>query len=230
MNKSISKLRHIQESNLILEQRIIMEQSDVWNSIKPIGNNPNGPKEIITDFAASTKLTIEGHETTLIDSRGNKYIPYVGARIQSRYNEKITSSVMSKMPSVSALNGRFGCVIEVYVTTQQNVIMKSTGVGSQAEASNYVTLFTIKIHQTKEGKFQLTPWNNIANNPGWLISPSVFSLTKGGRYKSNIVAGQISNNLSSSLGDLYTKINTELERLGFPIMPDKINIVNAVTL
>jgi hypothetical protein len=228
MNRSYSKIRHIQESNLIIEQRIIMEQSDVWNSIKPIGNNPKGPKEFSTEFAASTKLTVDGKETMLIVD-GTKYIPYVGARIQAQYNETITVATMSKMESVTALSSRFGCIVTVFVSTEKNAVMRAGGSG-QAQHSNYVSLFDLQILQNRSGKFELRPLEQIGNNPSWMKPPSVFSVTNGGRYSAKLVSGQISYNLPACIGDLYTKINTELDRLGFPQIPEKVNITTAVTL
>lgn len=228
MNRSYSKIRHIQESNLILEQRIIMEQSDVWNSIKPIGNNPKGPKEFSTDFAASTKLTVDGKETMAIVG-GTKYIPYVGARIQAQYDETITVATMSKMESVTAISSRFGCIVDLFVSFEQNAVMK-TGGPAQASGQNYVSLFDLQIYQDRSGKFILRPQDRISQNPYWMKPPSVFSVTSGGRYTSTMVSAQISNNLPACIGDLYTKINTELDRLGFPQIPEKVNITTAVTL
>jgi hypothetical protein len=41
----------------------LFEQSAVWDNVKPIGNNPDGPKEIKTNIPAATALTIDGRET-----------------------------------------------------------------------------------------------------------------------------------------------------------------------
>lgn len=228
MNRSYSKIRHIQESNLILEQRIIMEQSDVWNSIKPIGNNPNGPKEIKTNIPASTALTIEGKETKVMLG-GKKYIPYVGAYIQSQYDESTTIASLAKAQSVTALSSRFGSIVKLFISFEKNAIKRAGGSG-QASYSNNVELFDIQIFQNRSGKFQLTPQNQIILNPNWMDVTVAFSVTNGGRYKTKMAVDAIAQNLSMCLGDTYTKINDELSRLGFQLLPNSINLTTSVII
>jgi hypothetical protein len=62
---------------------------------------------------------------------------------------------------------------------------------------------------------------------------TVFSVTDvetGRRYKTSMAADAVAQNLSTCLGDTYKKINTELTRLGFPELPNSIDLTTSVTI
>lgn len=207
---------------------LINEQSSAWDSIKAIGNNPNGPKEIKTNIPASTALTIEGKETKVILG-GKKYIPYVGAYIQSQYDESTTIASLAKAQSVTAIDGRFGSIVQLFISLEKDAIRRAGGSG-QASYSNNVSLFDIQIFQNRSGKFQLWPKNEIILNPDWMDVTVAFSVTNGGRYNTKMAADAIAQNLSTCLGDTYTKINDELSRLGFPVIPSSLDLSTSVTI
>ena len=213
---------------MIKLKSLLVEQSSAWDSIKPIGNNPDGPKEIQTNIPASAALTIEGKETKVILG-GTKYIPYVGAYIQSLYDESTTIASLAKAQSVTALSSRFGSIVQLFISFEKNAIKRAGGSG-QASYSNNVSLFDIQIFQNRSGKFQLWPKNEIILNPDWMDVTVAFSVTNGGRYKSKMAADAIAKNLSMCLGDTYTKINAELIRLGFPGLPNSIDLTTSITL
>lgn len=204
--------------------RILAEQSAEWDNVQASGTDPMSPKTVITDIPAETALTINGNQTTMNASpEGQGSIvdstPYIGARMQAVYREKLTLQALAKMPSAANLSGRFGCSIEVFITPNQN--------GKYEAAS--ILMFMINMYQNKDGKFIVYIQNQIDRNTKYAKLVNNFKVGTD-TYPMKTSTPIIAKNLSTSMNNTYTKINTELTRLGFPALPNSIDLTTSVTL
>jgi hypothetical protein len=196
----------------------LFEQSAVWDSIKASGADTMSPKTVILDIPAATALTINGNQTTMTASPDGQAstvdsTPYIGARMQAVYREKLTLDALAKMSSISALGGRFGCSIEIFVTPTQN---------GKYEAGS-ILIFVINVYQNKDGKFTINIQNLIDRNTKYAKIINSFKVGQD-KYPIKTSTPIIAKNLSASIGNVYSKINTELARLGFPELPNSINL------
>ena len=212
------------KEEMIKLKSLLIEQTSAWDSIKASGADLMSPKTVITDIPAAAALTINGNQTTMTASpegQGSSVdsTPYVGARMQSIYREKLTLDALSKMTSISSLGGRFGCSIEVFVTPRQN---------EKYEAGS-ILMFNINIYQNKDGKFIVNIQNKIDSNTKYAKIVNSFKVGQD-TYPIKTSTPVILKNLSGQLGDTYKKINAELIRLGFPGLPNSIDLTTSVTL
>jgi hypothetical protein len=223
MNKSYSKIRHIQESNRILETRLIVEnnkydllneQSDVWVNVKPNGTDPNSPKNITTKIPASNFL-FNGKQV-YVTSQNQRLSLLIGATIDANYREKL--QLKNLTDNESARSGRFGCVIDINVTIP----------GAQGA----FTALQIFITQRKSGKFQTYLKGDFwTSNETWkkaypiglYVLDDSKKVEMPSQLNNNVIGKNLSSNLSGYLGETFTKINTELDRLGFPQIPSDIS-------
>lgn len=209
---------------MIKLKSLLTEQTSAWDSIKADGADPMSPKRVITEIPAAAALTINGNQTTMTASpEGQASVdnvtPYVGARMQAAYREKLTLDALSKMTGTSGLSGRFGCSIEIFVSHKQN--------GKYDDGS--IQLFNINIYQNKDGKFIVNGYDRIDKNTAYKKLVNSFNVGQD-KYPIKTSTPIISKNLSGQIGDTYKKINLELLRLGFPELPNSIDLTTSVTL
>lgn len=209
---------------MIKLKTLLTEQSSVWDSIKAAGADPMSPKTVITEIPAAAALTINGNRTTMTASpEGQASVtdvtPYIGARMQAIYREKLTLDALSKMTGTSGLSGRFGCSIEIFVSHKQN----------EKYDDGSIQLFNINIYQNKDGKFIVNGYNSIDKNTKYAKLVNSFNVGQD-KYPIKTSTPIIIKNLSGQIGDTYKKINQELLRLGFPTLPNSIDLTTSITL
>jgi hypothetical protein len=213
---------------MIKLKSLLLEQSAVWQNVTPSGTGEDTEKRIITNILASNLLTDPQGNQIRLDTGPEGMPLYVGAGIQAVYREKVNLQTTKTQLTVNS--GRFGCSIQIYVSTKQNAEPNYARTGRGGAENSGIDMINYKMIQQKNMKFQLVPFNNIANN-NYLKDIGFFAKTKEGKLYSGLgilaIGGQISNNLSAYIGDAYSKINTELARLGFPDLPNAVNIITA---
>ena len=224
LNENIKRMMSLMDAQHGVIYPLINEQSSAWESVKSSGADPMSPKTVITEIPATAALTINGNQTTMTASPEGQgsftnVTPYVGARIQAIYREKLTLDALSKMASVAGLSGRFACTIEIFVNPTQN---GKYDVGS-------IRLFNIIIYQNKDGKFTVNVQNLIDKNTLYVKIINSFKVGED-KYPIKTSTPVITKNLSGQLGDTYTKINDELSRLGFPVIPSSLDLSASVTI
>lgn len=232
MNKSYSKIRHIQESNRILETRLIVEnnkydllneQSDVWTDVKPEGTDPLSPKHLTSTIPASNliysgkQVYANGGVIKNNKLEGVRIDLKVGAEINSYYTEKMQlKNIPDSTVNFGYTAGRFNCRIDINLFGPPII--------GKAE------ILTIIMKQQKNGKFLVYAQGGISSNeefkkkyPGFYI----LNDTNKPEFPQDLAANKISymvmNNLSFITDDTFKKINTELDRLGFPSLPNSVN-------
>jgi len=90
-------------------------------------------------------------------------------------------------------------------------------------------LFNINIYQNKDGKFIVNGYNMIDKNTKYAKLVNSFNVGQD-KYPIKTITPVITKNLSGQLGDTYTKINDELSRLGFPVIPSSLDLSTSVTI
>jgi len=220
MNKSYSKIRHIQETNMLLESRlmvgynILKEQSDVWTNVKPNGTDPLSPKNITTNIPA-TNFLFNGKQVYVTSQ--NQRLPLTfSATIDANYREKLQLKNLTDIETPRG--GRFGCVIDIKI-----------GVSG---VQGLFTVLQIFLNQRKSGKFQTyLKADYWTDNENWkkLYPIGLYTLDDSKKTEfhqelnGNRVGKNVSKNLSGYLGETFTKINSELDRLGFPQIPSDVS-------
>jgi hypothetical protein len=224
LNEDIKRMMSLMEAKHGVIYPLINEQTSAWDSIKADGADLMSRKTVITEIPATAALTINGNQTTMTASpEGQASVddvtPYVGARMQAVYREKLTLNALSKMTGTSGLSGRFGCSIEIFVNPTQN---------GKYDVSS-ILLFNINIYQNKDGKFIVNGYNMIDKNTKYAKLVNSFNVGQD-KYPIKTITPVITKNLSGQLGDTYTKINDELSRLGFPVIPSSLDLSTSVTI
>jgi hypothetical protein len=212
MNRSYSKIRHIQESNLIIEQRIIMEQSDAWSSVEPIGGDQTGAKKVLNDFTPQPLVNPKEGAVKF------QYAPnrplFISAKLNMFYNPRGGKDVANASES---LNAKFGFDLEFYLT-YSNV--------PATYISDKNNIFRIKCAKTKTG-FQFLVTDIRSNDLQKLrtITDNDIKLKKSSELSGFLLQdNSIFGDLDGWCGNLRGQINIVLDKYGYPQVPNKINL------
>ena len=213
---------------MIKLKSLLVEQTSVWNNITPSGTGADTEKRITTVIPSTNMLTDSNGNEIRLDSGPEGTPLYVGANIEAVYRENV--NLKTKTDQITVYGGRFGCSIDLYVVSKQNTQPNLARTGQGGDVNYGIQLLEYKMIQQKNMKFQVVPYNHIINNNDIRF----FAKTKTGKLYSGTstatIGANISNNLSAYIGDVYTKINAELGRLGFPDLPSTINMVSATDI
>lgn len=172
MNRSYSKIRHIQESNQILEKRLLKEQPESRFGLERFGYNPNKPETL--DAAAEKQRqfnqSIDIHTLNTIIGFASAFIPVVGpfiaagiglmdAGIYLKQGKKTEAAivaafsllpgmgkVVSKIPGISSLGKKGMSELGAKVAAKQALNATEKGV-VDAIAAN-APLITAELNQT----------------------------------------------------------------------------------
>jgi hypothetical protein len=215
---------------MIKLKSLLVEQTNVWATVTPEGVGAETRKVIYTNIPAVTQLTTADGKPLYFNS-GEAGTPiYVGADIEAVYREK---QPVQTIPDENTFrnSGRFGCEVTIYMSDQSNSDGKTAG--------RRIDTVQYKIVQKKTKKFLLVPAVPIDSDSvsadlgfGYRDEAGKFQYASGEMamsFKGNI-GYKISWELKKCIGDTFSKINTELARLGFPTIPASVNPTTGTTV
>lgn len=195
----------INESNKFT---FVSEQlASYWDEVKGLGDNPNGKKQVVKEFASSNPLTFPGKGQ--LSFKDDKLPVYVGAYLQAHY-----SPLVKKVESPSYnLSAPFGYELDFFLADKQG----STGWPNNRPAQ--AEYFRVKCAQLKNGKFQ------ILTVPSFSPEFKVRKMDVQGGGADGSVEKTLSmtlKDLDSWMGTLRKDVNTELAKMGFPAVPNSL--------
>jgi hypothetical protein len=204
-------VKNLNESDrAVLSKALLLEANETyWDAIQGVGTNPKGKKQIIKEYAASNPLTYPGKGAMMFTDIETKPPVYAGALIQAFY-QPLVKPVQS--PSY-ALSAPFGYYLTVYLADEQN----SKGhPNNKAHQSDW---FIVKCAQLKSGKVQILTVPAFSEP----FKKRVMDTAKGGaRASVELALAMALKDLDNWTGSLRKDINIELQKMGFPALPNSL--------
>jgi hypothetical protein len=204
-------VKNLSETNKhVLSESLLLEVDETyWDAIQGIGNNPKGKKQVIKEYAASNPLTYPGKGAMMFTDLETKPPVYVGALLQAFY-QPLVKPVQS--PSY-ALSAPFGYYLTVYLADEQN------SKGHPNNKSHQADWFIVKCAQLKSGKVQILTIPAFSEP----FKKRPMDTAKGGaRASVELALSMALKDLDSWTGTLRNTINIELQKMGFPALPNSL--------
>ena len=208
IKENINRMLNLMESQHGIVLPLINEQnSEYWNAVQGISNNPQGKKQVIKEIAASNPLTYPGKGSLIFVDK--KTPIYVGVMIQA-HNQPLVKPVES--PNM-ALSAPFGYYLSFFLADEQD------SKGYPNNKPHQADYFTVKCAKLKSGKFQILTMPSFTEQ----FKKQSMDTTKGGaRASVELSLSMALKDLDGWMGSLRNDINAELGRMGFPALPNSL--------
>lgn len=221
LNEDIKRMMNLMEAQHGVIYPLINEQNQqYWDNVT-VGTG--GAKLITKDFSASNQFNYPNKGSLNLVS-GAKLIPiYIGARLTGYYNKSAKFSEGSVSVGSSS---RFGYRLDFFLST----IKGSTWDNATNPSPNRsFPILYIKCAQNINKKFDFIASTVQKFQPSDSLLAYKSENTKSGLGTTVNTANMLTidkmlGDMGSWTGTLFTDINTELENMGFPVLPNSIQV------
>jgi hypothetical protein len=221
LNEDIKRMMSLMDAQHGVIYPLINEQNgQYWDNVT-VGTG--GAKLITKDFSASNQFNFPNKGSLNLVS-GSQLIPiYIGARLTGYYNK---SAKFSEGPVAVGPSSRFGYRLDFFLSTIKGSTWNNA---TNPSPNRSFPILYIKCAQNINKKFnfitsivqKFQPSDSLLaykskNTKSWLDTTV--------NTRNTLSNDKMLGDMGSWTGSLFTNINTELENMGFPVLPNSIQL------